>query len=80
METKQIQDGTLHQPPLLSHLRDQANCAQYAADRREEEKMCDHLISATKHRDHATANQLKQKIVNILTNKQGAWGTTLAQR
>lgn len=36
--------------------------------------MCDHLISAAKHRDHVTANQLKQKIVNILTNKHGAWG------
>lgn len=41
--------------------------------------MCDHLISATKHRDHVTANQLKQKIVNILTNKHGAWGAQ-AQR
>lgn len=36
--------------------------------------MCDHLISAAKHRDHVTANQLKQKILNILTNKHGAWG------
>lgn len=52
----------------------QSQCAQYAADRREEEKMCDHLISAAKHRDHVTANQLKQKILNILTNKHGAWG------
>uniref|UniRef100_A0A673LTK7 Neurobeachin n=1 Tax=Sinocyclocheilus rhinocerous TaxID=307959 RepID=A0A673LTK7_9TELE len=58
--------------PLLSF---QSNCAQYTADRREEEKMCDHLISAAKHRDHVTANQLKQKILNILTNKHGAWGT-----
>lgn len=57
----------------------QSNCAQYAADRREEEKMCDHLISAAKHRDHVTANQLKQKILNILTNKHGAWGT-MSQR
>ncbi|KAJ3589733.1 hypothetical protein NHX12_010576, partial [Muraenolepis orangiensis] len=48
---------------------------EYASDRREEEKMCDHLISAAKHRDHVTANQLKQKILNILTNKHGAWGT-----
>uniref|UniRef100_A0A8D3C258 Neurobeachin n=1 Tax=Scophthalmus maximus TaxID=52904 RepID=A0A8D3C258_SCOMX len=60
------------------HAEFESNCAQYAADRREEEKMCDHLISAAKHRDHVTANQLKQKIVNILTNKHGAWGT-LAQ-
>uniref|UniRef100_A0A3B4EPH7 Neurobeachin n=1 Tax=Pygocentrus nattereri TaxID=42514 RepID=A0A3B4EPH7_PYGNA len=56
------------------HAEFESNCAQYAADRREEEKMCDHLISAAKHRDHVTANQLKQKIVNILTNKHGAWG------
>uniref|UniRef100_A0A665VDL2 Neurobeachin n=1 Tax=Echeneis naucrates TaxID=173247 RepID=A0A665VDL2_ECHNA len=58
------------------HAEFESNCAQYAADRKEEEKMCDHLISAAKHRDHVTANQLKQKIVNILTNKHGAWGTT----
>lgn len=64
--------------PCLTPLL-QSNCAQYAADRREEEKMCDHLISAAKHRDHVTANQLKQKILNILTNKHGAWGT-MSQR
>ncbi|XP_060682127.1 neurobeachin a isoform X2 [Hemiscyllium ocellatum] len=57
------------------HAEFESQCAQYTADRREEEKMCDHLISAAKHRDHVTANQLKQKILNILTNKHGAWGT-----
>nr|XP_023681770.1 neurobeachin [Paramormyrops kingsleyae] len=57
------------------HAEFESNCAQYAADRKEEEKMCEHLISAAKHRDHVTANQLKQKILNILTNKHGAWGT-----
>ncbi|XP_031427876.1 neurobeachin a isoform X5 [Clupea harengus] len=57
------------------HAEFESNCAGYASDRREEEKMCDHLISAAKHRDHVTANQLKQKILNILTNKHGAWGT-----
>ncbi|XP_006000242.1 neurobeachin a isoform X1 [Latimeria chalumnae] len=56
------------------HAEFESQCAQYAADRREEEKMCDHLISAAKHRDHVTANQLKQKILNILTNRHGAWG------
>ncbi|XP_057206773.1 neurobeachin isoform X2 [Triplophysa rosa] len=61
------------------HSEFESNCAQYAADRKEEETMCDHLISAAKHRDHVTANQLKQKIVNILTNKHGAWGA-VAQR
>nr|XP_055052929.1 neurobeachin isoform X1 [Misgurnus anguillicaudatus] len=61
------------------HAEFESNCAQYAADRKEEETMCDHLISAAKHRDHVTANQLKQKILNILTNKHGAWGAA-AQR
>ncbi|XP_061683071.1 neurobeachin-like isoform X2 [Syngnathoides biaculeatus] len=61
------------------HAEFETNCGQYAAERREEEKMCDHLIGAAKHRDHVTANQLRQKIVNILTNKHGAWGT-LGQR
>ncbi|XP_077064158.1 neurobeachin isoform X5 [Siphateles boraxobius] len=61
------------------HAEFESNCAQYAADRKEEETMCDHLISAAKHRDHVTANQLKQKILNILTNKHGAWGR-VAQR
>ncbi|XP_068069873.1 neurobeachin isoform X7 [Danio rerio] len=61
------------------HAEFESSCAQYAADRKEEETMCDHLISAAKHRDHVTANQLKQKILNILTNKHGAWGAA-AQR
>lgn len=54
----------------------QSNCAQYAAERRDEEKMCDHLIRAAKYRDHVTATQLIQKIVNILTDKHGAWGSS----
>uniref|UniRef100_A0A3Q2XPD3 Neurobeachin n=1 Tax=Hippocampus comes TaxID=109280 RepID=A0A3Q2XPD3_HIPCM len=61
------------------HAEFESNCSQYAAERREEETMCDHLIGAAKHRDHVTASQLRQKIVNILTNKHGAWGT-LGQR
>nr|XP_032812267.1 neurobeachin-like isoform X5 [Petromyzon marinus] len=62
------------------HAEFESLCAQYAAERRDEEKMCDHLIGAAKHRDHVTANQLKQKIVNILTNKHGAWGNATASR
>ncbi|GLD50143.1 lipopolysaccharide-responsive and beige-like anchor protein isoform X1, partial [Lates japonicus] len=53
-----------------------SNCAQYAAEKRDEEKMCDHLIRAAKYRDHVTATQLIQKIVNILTDKHGAWGNS----
>uniref|UniRef100_A0A8C0LLW7 LPS responsive beige-like anchor protein n=1 Tax=Canis lupus dingo TaxID=286419 RepID=A0A8C0LLW7_CANLU len=55
-------------------------CAQYSADKREDEKMCDHLIRAAKYRDHVTATQLIQKIINILTDKHGAWGNSAVSR
>ncbi|KAH0510766.1 Lipopolysaccharide-responsive and beige-like anchor protein [Microtus ochrogaster] len=55
-------------------------CAQYSADKREEEKMCDHLIRAAKYRDHVTATQLIQKIINLLTDKHGAWGSSAVSR
>uniref|UniRef100_A0A8D3CVJ9 LPS responsive beige-like anchor protein n=1 Tax=Scophthalmus maximus TaxID=52904 RepID=A0A8D3CVJ9_SCOMX len=64
--------------PFLSPL--QSNCAQYASEKRDEEKMCDHLIRAAKYRDHVTATQLIQKIVNILTDKHGAWGNSSISR
>uniref|UniRef100_A0A8B9FHX6 Lipopolysaccharide-responsive and beige-like anchor protein n=1 Tax=Amazona collaria TaxID=241587 RepID=A0A8B9FHX6_9PSIT len=51
-------------------------CAQYSAEKREEEKMCHHLITAAKYRDQVTATQLIQKIINILTDKHGAWGSS----
>lgn len=54
----------------------QSISAQYSAEKRDEEKMCDHLIRAAKYRDHVTATQLVQKIVNILTDKHGAWGNS----
>ena len=43
-------------------------------DRREEEKLCDHLITSAKRRDHSVATKIKDKVINILTNKHGAWG------
>uniref|UniRef100_A0A4W5MVH4 LPS responsive beige-like anchor protein n=1 Tax=Hucho hucho TaxID=62062 RepID=A0A4W5MVH4_9TELE len=58
----------------------QSHCAQYSAEKRDEEKMCDHLIRAAKYRDHVTATQLIQKIVNILTDKHGAWGSSAFSR
>ncbi|XP_045058553.2 lipopolysaccharide-responsive and beige-like anchor protein isoform X1 [Desmodus rotundus] len=62
------------------HAEFESLCAQYSADKREEEKMCDHLIRAAKYRDHVTATQLIQKIVNILTDKHGAWGSSAVSR
>lgn len=62
------------------HAEFESQCAQYSADKREEEKMCDHLIRAAKYRDHVTATQLIQKIINILTDKHGAWGNSTVSR
>ncbi|NXK42076.1 LRBA protein, partial [Piprites chloris] len=58
------------------HAEFESLCAQYSADKREEEKMCHHLITAAKYRDQVTATQLIQKIINILTDKHGAWGSS----
>ncbi|XP_034044261.1 lipopolysaccharide-responsive and beige-like anchor protein isoform X3 [Thalassophryne amazonica] len=65
---------------IHKHAEFESNCAQYAAEKRDEEKMCDHLIRAAKYRDHVTATQLIQKIVNILTDKHGAWGNASKSR
>ncbi|XP_053711574.1 lipopolysaccharide-responsive and beige-like anchor protein isoform X2 [Synchiropus splendidus] len=65
---------------IHKHAEFESNCAQYAAEKRDEEKMCDHLIRAAKYRDHVTATQLIQKIVNILTDKHGAWGGSSLSR
>ncbi|XP_072831947.1 lipopolysaccharide-responsive and beige-like anchor protein isoform X1 [Vicugna pacos] len=62
------------------HAEFESLCAQYSADKREDEKMCDHLIRAAKYRDHVTATQLIQKIINILTDKHGAWGNSAVSR
>ncbi|CAL8331350.1 unnamed protein product [Lota lota] len=65
---------------IQKHAEFESNCAQYAAEKRDEEKMCDHLIRAAKYRDHVTSTQLVQKIVHILTDKHGAWGNSCASR
>lgn len=55
----------------------QSLCATTVLERREEEKMCDHLITAARRRDNVVAARILDKITNILSNKHGAWGTTL---
>ncbi|XP_040274469.1 lipopolysaccharide-responsive and beige-like anchor protein [Bufo bufo] len=62
------------------HAEFESLSAQYSSEKREDEKMCDHLIRAAKYRDHMTATQLVQKIINILTDKHGAWGSSSASR
>jgi hypothetical protein len=52
----------------------QSQCAQTLLDRREEERMCDHLITAARRRDNVIASRLLEKVRNIMSNKHGAWG------
>ncbi|KAF8782287.1 Neurobeachin like protein [Argiope bruennichi] len=59
---------------VLKHADFESLCAQTVLDRKEEEKMCDHLITAARRRDSVTASRNIEKILNILTNKHGAWG------
>ncbi|KAL3880049.1 hypothetical protein ACJMK2_032321, partial [Sinanodonta woodiana] len=59
---------------VQKHAEFESLCAQSMLDRREEEKMCDHLITSSKRRDRSVAFKLKDKVVNILSNKHGAWG------
>ncbi|MGH0165667.1 UNVERIFIED_CONTAM: hypothetical protein FKN15_059011 [Acipenser sinensis] len=68
------------QNEILSHTHFKSQSAQYSAEKRDEEKMCDHLIRAAKYRDHVTATQLIQKIIHILTDKHGAWGSSAPSR
>ncbi|XP_014250382.1 neurobeachin isoform X2 [Cimex lectularius] len=59
---------------VLKHADFESQCAQTLIDRKEEERMCDHLITAARRRDNVIAGRLLEKICNILSNKHGAWG------
>ncbi|PVD34451.1 hypothetical protein C0Q70_05725 [Pomacea canaliculata] len=59
---------------VQKHAEFESLSAQLMLERREEEKLCDHLIKSAKRRDHSLAYKLREKVVNILTNKHGAWG------
>ncbi|KAG5848455.1 hypothetical protein ANANG_G00098630 [Anguilla anguilla] len=65
---------------LQKHREFEAQSAEYSAEKGEEERISDHLIRAVKYRDHVTAGQLIQKIVNILMDKRGAWGSSTHNR
>lgn len=47
--------------------------AQTSLERREEEIICEHLITAARKRDHYYAVKLRDKILNLITDKQGCW-------
>ncbi|KAK3100612.1 hypothetical protein FSP39_022596 [Pinctada imbricata] len=59
---------------VQKHAEFESLCAQTMLDRKEEERMCDHLIKSAKRRDQVVAVKIRDKILNILGNKHGAWG------
>ncbi|GAB6031814.1 hypothetical protein CHUAL_010216 [Chamberlinius hualienensis] len=60
---------------VLKHAEFESFCAQTLLERKEEERMCDHLITAARRRDHLVAGRINEKITNILNHKYGAWGS-----
>ena len=59
---------------VQKHAEFEGLCAQAMLERRDEEKLCDHLITSARRRDHVIASKLRDKVVNIMTNKHGCWG------
>ncbi|CAO1392263.1 unnamed protein product [Diamesa tonsa] len=63
---------------VLKHADFESQCAQTLLERREEERMCDHLITAARRRDNVIASRLLEKVRNIMSNRHGAWGEVCA--
>ncbi|XP_020714689.1 neurobeachin isoform X9 [Ceratitis capitata] len=59
---------------VLKHADFESQCTQTLLERREEERMCDHLITAARRRDNVIASRLLEKVRNIMCNRHGAWG------
>ncbi|CAD5116250.1 DgyrCDS5159 [Dimorphilus gyrociliatus] len=58
---------------VQKHAEFETLCASVLVDRREEEKLCDHLITSARRRDHVIACKQKDKVINIMSNKHGCW-------
>jgi len=58
---------------IKKHAEYEKACGQTALERREEEVICEHLITAARKRDHYFAVRLRDKILNLITDKQGCW-------
>ncbi|KAL1489961.1 hypothetical protein ABEB36_013884 [Hypothenemus hampei] len=61
---------------VLKHADFETQCAQTLLERKEEERMCDHLITSARRRDNVTTSKLLEKVRNIMSNKHGAWGSS----
>lgn len=58
---------------VKKHAEFEQMCAQTTLERKEEETICEHLISAARKRDHYYAAKQRDKILNLITDKQGCW-------
>jgi hypothetical protein len=52
---------------VLKHAEFESACAGSRSERSEEEKMCDHLITAARRRDGVLAQRLVDKVVDVIT-------------
>ena len=60
---------------VLKHAEFELSCKNNLSDRSEEEKMCDHLITAARRRDGVLASKLVDKVVDVLSTQHGAWSS-----
>ena len=60
---------------VLKHSEFETSCNNNQAERQEEERMCDHLITAARRRDAVLAGRLVDKLGSILNNPHGAWSS-----
>jgi hypothetical protein len=58
---------------IKKHAEYEQLCANTALERKEEELICEHLITAARKRDQYFGIKLRDKIMNLVTDKQGCW-------
>ena len=58
---------------VLKHAEFESHCGNSLSERAEEERMCDHLITAARRRDGVLASKFVDKVVDALSTKHGAW-------
>lgn len=58
---------------VLKHAEFDSACAAGMSERAEEERMCDHLITAARRRDGVLASRLVDKVVDVLGTRHGAY-------
>ena len=67
---------------VLKHSEFESSCTSNLSDRHEEERMCDHLISAARRRDAVLAGEVRCNFHHLnlpVDFHQGDWWTSLDQ-